>query len=83
MQTTKIRLENGEEREMLELDIQLRKDGIVKYKADGLIIDTKLMEPGEPYMFRLADEYIMAAKSEKGHVDLYSVFESDDDEEAE
>ena len=83
VRTTKVRLENGEERDMLEVDIQLRKDGVVKYKADGLILDTKLMEPGEPLMFRLLDKYMMAVKSEEGYVDLYSVFESDDSEEAE
>lgn len=82
VRTTTIRLENGEEREMLELDIKLRKDGVVEYKADGVILDPKLMTTGEPQVFKFFDKYMMAVKSEDGNLDLYFL-ESDDDEEAE
>ena len=82
VRTTTIRLENGEEREMHELDIKLRKDGVVEYKADGVILDPKLMTAGEPQVFKFVDKYMMAVKSEDGNVDLYFL-ESDDDEEAE
>lgn len=83
VRTTTIRLENGEEREMLEVDIKRRKDGVVEYKADGVILDPKLLTAGEPQVFRFLDRYMMAVKSEDGNVDLYYLLESDDDAEAE
>ena len=83
VRTTTVRLENGEEREMLEVDIKRRIDGVVEYKADGVILDPKLMTAGEPQVFRFFDRYLMAVKSDDGSVDLYDLIESDDDEETE
>ena len=82
VRTTTVRLENGEEREMLEVDIKRRKDGVVEYKADGVILDPKLMTTGEPQVFRFLDKYMMAVMSEDGNMDLYYL-EFDDDEETE
>ena len=58
VRTTTVRLENGEEREMLEAEIEVRKDGVVEYKADGVIIDPKLLTAGEPQVFRFFGKYI-------------------------
>ena len=82
VRTTTVRLENGEEREMVEAEIEVRKDGVVKYKADGVILNPKLLTAGEPQVFSFFDKYMMAVKSEDGNVDLY-ILEPDSDEEAE
>ena len=71
MQTTTIRLENGEEREMFEVELVARKDGVVKRKRESVILDPKLMTVGEPHVFKLLDKYMVGVKSEDGNIDLF------------
>ncbi len=80
MKATKVRLENGEERYMLEAEIEVRKDGVVKYTADGIILDTKLVEVGEPQVFKLMDKYMAVIMNEDGDIDFYYIPDSDEEE---
>ena len=83
MQTTTIRLENGEEREMFEVELVARKDGVVKRKRESVILDPKLMTVGEPQAFKLLDNYMVGVKAEDGHVDLYYLPNPDEEAELE
>ena len=73
VQMSKIRLENGEERHILEAEIAVRKDGVVKYTADGIIFDTKLVKVGEPQLFTLMGKYMAVILHEDGNVDFYYI----------
>ena len=80
MKATKVRLESGEERDMLEAEIEVKKDGVVKYTADGIILDTKLVEVGVPQVFRLVDKYMAVVKHEDGNMDFYYIPGPDEEE---
>ena len=80
VRTTTVRLENGEEREMVEGKVVLRKDGVVKHKADGVILDTNLIEVGVPHVFRFVDKYMAVIKHEDGNMDFYYIPGPDEEE---
>ena len=83
VRTTKIRLENGEERDVLELEFVAQDENAVTHKGESVIIDPKFMTVGIPQVFRFIDKYMVAVKAEDGNMDLYYFPDSDEDEEVE
>lgn len=71
VQTTTIRLENGEEREVFEAELVTRKDGVEKRKKQSVILNPKPLTVGEPHVFKLVDKYMVGVKSTAGNIDLY------------
>ena len=82
MRATKIRLENGEERDVLELEFVAQDEDAVTHKGESVIVDPKFMTMGVPQVFRFLDKYMVAVKAEDGNIDLYYFPDSDEDEEA-
>lgn len=80
---TKVRLENGEERDALELDFVARDENAVTYKGDSVIIDPRVVTPGVPQVFKLVDRYMAIIKSEDGNVDFYYFPDPEEEEAAE
>ena len=76
---TRIRLENGEEREVLELEYVAHDGDAVTYKGESVILDPKFITVGVPQVFRLVDRYMVAVKAEDGELDLYYFPDSDED----
>ncbi len=68
---TKIRLGNGEERDVLELEFVAQDENAVTHKGESVIIDPKFMTVGVPQVFRFIDKYMVAVKAEDGNMDLY------------
>ena len=83
MRATKIRLENGEERDVLELEFVAQDEDAVTHKGESVIVDPKFMTMGVPQVFRFLDKYMVAVKAEDGNIDLYYFPDSDEDEEVE
>ncbi len=78
---SRIRLENGEEREVLELEYVARDGDAVAYKGDSVILDPKFITAGVPQVFRLVDRYMVAVKAEDGELSLYYFPDSDEAED--
>lgn len=71
VKTTKVRLDNGEERDLLELEYVARDENAIEYKGESVIVDPKVMVAGVPQVFRILDRYMVAVKAEDGNMDLY------------
>ena len=80
VRATKIRLENGEERDVLELDFIAQDENAVTHKGESVILDPKYMMVGVPQVFKFLDKYMVVVKAEDGNMDLYYFPESCEDE---
>ena len=83
VRTTKVRLENGEERDVLELEYVARNESAVEYKGESVIIDPKVMAVGVPQVFKFLDKYVVAVKDQDGNTDLFYFPDAEGYEEVE